>query len=650
MKRIILKQVSPETSSSSSFPVFVRFYNSERNLLAYKDGAVPFFLKTYEFPNNEFITQVNSNFIENRRVSRDFLFNNFYVYRITNFGNQALSPFFEDFFPLPFNQLGYKIAQRDVMIIKNYTSKEAFILVPKTRVTLEGQLSPDFRLNIVLEFKDQINTAENKITIDRENNLFRFNLKGTGINSIDDINIYANGQQLRNSEYFISFIRESFPSNNEDNTYIAKQENYFQDLITNSSQDKILADIDITLNENLKTNSIQISSKQHDADYYYRNYETLQSPNFGAIFCRCFVGDVFRQGANGFMTQLIPGIDFYIDNTVVGVGRIIILGATSNDIFEVFIEKNRKQKLIIPFQTTSSYTNGFSIKSALYHNNIANWDVDLNNTNITIFEDGLLKGFSFIGQTSYSEYSFVANKRYSYKLDDISFTTNSTSFPSVNSNVTYLTSGQAFDTFNINTIVSDPFLNTFGESKPLGIDYSVQEAFLYYQNLNFKTDILEPRILQNNTSGATKYTINDVADPYLETAFEDIKDDLLDVQESDLSNLLRENTKVQQIENSVMLLKKNFKNIYNNSTLTLNNLQNNTKITSPDFLFLVIKDKSGKFDITYYLDNVIVKKEYSCEITDSVYISVPYFEFDSFRITSTFNSESVVDGQYSIFK
>jgi hypothetical protein len=650
MKRIILKQVSPESSSSSSFPVFVRFYNSERNLLQYKDGAVPFFLKTYDFFNNEFIENINDNFVENRRVSRDFLFSNFYIYKITNFGNQSLSPFFEDLFPLCFNQLGYKIAQRDVMSIKNYTSKEGFILIPKTRVTLEGQLSPDFRLNIILEFKDQINRAENRVTVNRINNVFKFNLKDAGINSLDDINIYTNGQQLRNSEYFISFPRESFPSNDEDNTYIAKQEEYFQDLITNSQQNKVLADIDVTLDENLKANSIQVSSKQHDADYYYRSYSVLQQPSFQSIFCRCFVGDVFRQNANGFMTKLIPGTDFYIDNTVVGAGRIVILGATSNDIFEVFIEKNRRQRLVIPFQTTSGYTSGFNIKSALYHNNIVNWDIDLNNTTITIFEDGFLKGFSFLGQSSYTEYTFVANKVYNYRLDDISFTVNSTSFPAENQNVTYLTSGQTFNTFNINTIVSDPFLNTFGESKPLGVSYSTQEAFLYYENLNFKTDALEPRILQNDTVGATKYTINGVADPYLETAFETIKDDLLDVQESDLLDLLRENTKVQQIENSIMLLKRNFKNIYNNSTLSLNNLQNDTKISSPDFLFLAIKDKSGKFDITYYLNNVIVKKEYSCEITDSVYISVPYFEFDSFKVTSTFDSGTIVSGQYSIFK
>jgi hypothetical protein len=646
MKRIILKQVSPETSSSSSFPVFVRFYNSERNLLAYKDGAVPFFLKTYEFANNEFIERINLNFDENRRVSKDFLFNNFYVYKITNFGNQALSPFFEDFFPLCFNQLGNKIAQRDVMMIKSYTSKEAFILIPKTRVSLDT----DYRINIILEFKDQITTAENRITVNRTNGVFKFNLKDFGINSLNDINIYANGQQVRNSEYFITFSREVFPLNGEDNTYIARQENYFQDLITGSQQDKVIADIEVTLNENLKTDTIQVSSKQHDNDYYYRNYQTLQSPNFATIFCRCFVGDVFRQSTNGFMTQLIPGIDFYVDNTVVGEGRIVILNATNNDIFEVFIQKDRKQKLIIPFQTTSIYNNGFNIKSALYHNNIVNWDIDLDNTNITIFENGFLKGFSFFGQESYTEYSFAPDKRYSYKLDDISFTANTSSIPDENLNVEFITSQQTFDTFNNNTIVMDPYLNTFGESKPVGVSYSTQEAFLYYQNLNFKTDVLEPRILQDNTPGETKYIINGVADPYLESVFETIKEDLLDVQESDLLNLLRENTKVQQIENSIMLLKRNFKNIYNNSTLTLNNLQNNTKILSPDFLFLVIKDKSGKFDITYYLNDVIIKKEYSCEITDSVYISVPYFEFDSFKITSTFDSGSVVEGQYSIFK
>jgi hypothetical protein len=647
MKRIILKQVSPESSSSSSFPVFVRFYNSERNLLAYKDGAVPFFLKTYEFFNNEFIERVNNNLIENRRISKVYLFENFFIYRITNFGNQALSPFFEDFMPLCFNQEGSKIAQRDVMMIKSYTSKESFILIPKTRVTISTQ----YDINIIIEFKDQLTSAENRITVNRNNDgLFKFNLKDSGINSLEDINIYANGQQVRSSEYFITFSRENFPSNDIDNTYVARQENYFQDLITNSQQDKIEADIEITLNENLKANSIQVSSKQHDNDYYYRSYQTLQSPNFEAIFCRCFVGDVFKQGSNGFMTQLIPGIDFYVDNTIVGAGKITILGATNNDIFEVFIQKDRKQRLIIPFQTTSNYASGFNIKSALYHNNIINWDIDLDNTTITIFEDGFLKGFSFLGQLSYTEYDFAANKRYNYKLDDISFTTNSTSFPAENSNVTYLTSQQAFDTFNNNTIAMDPYLNTFGESKPLGVSYSTQEAFLYYQNLNFKTDVLEPRILQNNTAGATKYTINGVADPYLETVFETIKDDLLDVQESDLSDLLRGNTKVQEIENSIMLLKRNFKNIYANSTLSFTNLQNNTKITSPDFLFLLIKDKSGKFDITYYLNNVIVKKEYSCEITDSVYISVPYFEFDSFKVTSTFDSGSVVEGQYSIFR
>jgi len=642
MKRIILKQVSPENSSSSSFPVFVRFYNSERNLLAYKDGAVPFFLKTYEFPNNESIIQVNNNFAENRRVSRDFLFQSFFIYRITNFGNQALSPFFEDFFPLVFNQLGYKVAQRDVMMIKSYTSKEAFILIPKTRVNLEGQ--SDFRLNLILEFKDQINKAENRVTINRTGNVFRFKLKDVNVNSLEDIKVFANGQEIRNSEYFLSFPREGFPSDGNDNTFIAKQEDYFQDLITNSQQDKVLPNIEITLDENLKANQIQVSSKQHDADYYYRSYQVLQTSAIEAIFCRCFIGDVFRQGANGFMTQLIPGVDFYVTAT----GRINIAGAVSNDIFEVYIQKDRKQKLIIPFSTSSSYSTGFNIKSALYHSNIVNWDINLNETNITIFEDGLLKGFSFLGQSSYTEYNFLPSKRYNYKLDDISFTGNVSSIPAENTNVTLLRSTETFNTFNNNTIVMDPYLNTFGESK--GVDYSVQEAFLYYQNLNFKTDVLEPRILQNNTPGATKYKINDVADPYLETAFETIKDDLLDVQESDLSNLLRESSNVQAIENSVMMLKRNFKNIYNNSSLSFTNLQNNIKISSPDFLFLVIKDKTGTFDITYYLNNVIVKKEYSCEITDSIYISVPYFNFDSFKVTSTFDSGSVVDGQYSIFK
>jgi hypothetical protein len=365
MKKLLLSEQSPITKANSKFPIFARFYNSQGNLLQYKDGAIPFFVKLESGFSNDFFVTINKNITTRRRLSKEYIFENSYVYEINDFGANALSASLEDFVPFCYRSVdGYKVKQRDIVLIKNFTNKTTYILIPKN-VFLEADTN--FNLDIIIEFRKQANRNTALTAINRVNGVFTINMKDLGLSSLDDLQLYYENNLnsiITASDYFFSTSKANFPTDGLNKTYITKQAEYFEKLTIGQNQLGVKEDIEVEILENLAINTIYALNRQNLVDIQYKTQSSVL--DLSILGNNIQLPDVYGQQANGFMKKLIGGIDYYIDVN----NRLLIPNDSTSTLFEVIIRKDRKEKLSLPFNFATE--NVFDLNEALYYRNIIN--------------------------------------------------------------------------------------------------------------------------------------------------------------------------------------------------------------------------------------------------------------------------------------
>jgi len=667
-KKTIIKDIVPELVNDSSFPVFVRLFNLAGNPVEYKPGVIPFFFRTFGPPSNlsPIISELRNSFVTSgSRIPKEYIFSNFHVYKIPDLGAQSLSPGFKDFTPMCFNG-GYKILQKDIIFLKNYTSKEIFIFIPIGQGLISGD---DNEITVIFKPRDFTYSSQVVRTLTRGvDGKFSFNFSDPNmyLNSLDEISISTAilgndidySKIIPNSSYFLDGDVADFADNTTNNEYISQQRNYFDKLSRNQSlrSDKKYLNLKVTLNENLKENTIYVKSTQIASEFYYDNLSNLNNPQsgFSTALPKCPLGDVYkREGSRA--RKLNAGVDYWINQN----GNIMFADSDISSLYEVFLNEDRKQRISIPFSISNQETfvsnDGFNIKAALYENNMLNWNINLDDSTITFFEDGVLKAFTHQGQSSFENYAkenFSVGKGYNYIIEDISFNGNGENPPAKISNpgVLYLNDlpGRIFPDLKQYQITTDPYLLTCGEES--NSSTNTQEVYLYNKNLNFKIERLEPKIEYLGN----KYVVNgmnyDPYDPSINSAIGEIENDLKGFQEDSLETILKTRTgsaktnNVQAIEGSLTNLKLNFIDIVNNSQITYAQGPSNGEIPG-DFLFLVIKKESGSsvnsFDLIYYNSNGDqIKKEYGCAYNNGIYISVPHFAFNKVKVVQTHQRET----------
>jgi hypothetical protein len=654
MRKIILREVSPDSSGSTSFPVFARFYSSERNLLSYNDGAVPFLISIPESYNNDRIDQLEKNLNSAERFSRGYIFDSFNVYRIDDYGSQALSFSFDDFSPMCYHSdaahpnYGRKIPQKDVVLIRNHTQKNTYVLIPKSKFGENEQPG----VNVILRQSRKLTGSQSRLEVSRSGDVFPFNISQSGIESIEEATIFAReGSQyieVPNSSAFTSLERPAFPEVEDVNTFVSKQGEYFKKIQAREPQQKGSLSTVAVLDTGLDSQSLYVSSRQYGRDYYYAQLSQINSS-------QQFIEDISARGISdayyelsGQMTKLIQGRDYYIDPS----GSFVAPTIPAASFVEVHVSKDRSERLFSSFETGQDFSPGsFSLRAALYHAYIADWDVNLDTSCASIFEDGRLI-YCYDGKASYEQPEMKPSTSYEFIVESYSKSQPASSPPeSDNQGVSYYygtnstRTSRALSKYQIST---DPKLATDGSSLP-DESFQTQEVFLYDESQGFKLDSDEPSAeIGYSGSIAASYTVKGLQDPY--SSFSSELAELQSYQEGDeIMSILTDTedpvngaraAKVQAIESSIASLKRNLLAVLENSSVQYSAGSQSTQIPG-GFLFLAVEGVEGSFDICYYnSQNTIVKKEYGCECSDSpivsgssrIYVSVPHFAFSYAKI------------------
>jgi hypothetical protein len=677
-KVIIRNNPGINVSSPLLFPASVRLYsNIEGNMLEVREGAVPFFIKLFFLTDGisvipEFDTLKDQLITRNRRLSREYFLENFWIYNIGDYGHQALTQGFQDFIPFCYYadegvNKGAKVKQHNITIIKNIVSKESFILIPKA-----GEETPPV-LDVIIEQRNTIkrlvidnpNTQSIDLSRSDNNQPFSFNLKTSkmDINFLDEIEVYAKEGTtefiLNNSDYFFRIEKDAFPDG--ESKFLAKQQTYFTSLIkrdiekmSDTTFNKELQNINIILKDNLKNlNQITIRSKGTRNDFLYASHDSSRTIQ-GITINRTDDVDIYVESA-GILNKLIEGVDYFVNSN-----RRIVIGASfpssTSSKFEIYPRPTNNKRIVKTFTNTTTY----DVHNALYFSGVNNWNIHKSSSSILIFSDGKI---SYFGN---SESGFLTGAKNEYIIDDIKLDNEATT-PTVNNNyqeLPYLT----FDNQNKYQVVMDPEFMVYG---PINANLNVQEVFLYKDSLNMRITDLEPQI---NING-NQYKIQGLSDPYQAdypgvsgTSFlNKMITDYTKAQHdssSEFSQLVYGNLDIQNIEEDILQIKENLLDVLANSTvgfvdysagntlLTASTYKDFTNepvktvryIDKSNFSFLVVKqhpdDILKTVDISYFTNNSqiyysTIKKEYDCNFTapnfsandntNSIYISIPIY-------------------------
>jgi hypothetical protein len=656
MKKQFISQIDPENIETTSFPIFARFYfanNTGGNLFRYKDGAIPFFINFFG-PDNPDILKIREVKETGRRISKGHLFEKFFVYKISDLGSQSLSPTFDDIFVYIYDSEGRKIPQKDIIIVRSYTQKEAFIMFPKELI---GQTNN--KASVIIEPRNIRVTGFNlQDFTTNSNGVLNIFLSNNLLNNVENMRLFvvegSNTFELTSSDYFITKVKEDFPSSDEESkifiqeqgSYFIQAEKNFSNKDSNTEKDKILPTHRVTITTNLKSAStIRIVNTYGYSNYFY-NVASSFSNNVSLrnAIREGGIHEIYRE-ENKKSTKLVRGYDYYVNssNDIVFTSRASVTPSTR---LEVYIKKNDDRRLRVLFETASSGTITFSPKKAIYDNHIADWDIDISNSVVSVFESGRL-----VGNKNFT--SFLNSRTYEYIVEEKVFVSNSTnpSTLTANSGITFLFDSSFSNVvgFNKYQASTDPYLNANGGN----FESNSQEVFLYDTSLNFKLDESEGYI--TNTVGQLK--IQNITDPYtslLPTVtgnYEDFQS-VFESGKTKLTKTLHDNAKVQAVESQISTLKKNFKAMFLNSNATFTNYTGNL-VSAGQFMFLVLKGNSGsKFNLVYKDGSNIVKREYNCTFdSDGRYISVPFFfnTFGNTKSTISFEVEGNVS-QYYIYR
>lgn len=206
--------------------------------------------------------------------ARSFLINNFYIIKISDFGNQSLSFDSFDFFVKVYYE-GRKIPQFRVGLIRRFTSKEAFILIDKRG--LPGSVEKD-KFSYVIEpiTKDAPKDEKDERTTYKQitNNGDRyFNLENY-ISFLEAQIIYANNSNTDSYKYNLSEIIYDVLMDKRFEVYYKNGENYqkinskyyaslFASKITKASDKNntdIISDGDDLTNTNLSSSLVSFQT------------------------------------------------------------------------------------------------------------------------------------------------------------------------------------------------------------------------------------------------------------------------------------------------------------------------------------------------------------------------------------------------------
>lgn len=239
-----------------------------------------------------------NNIITNKKFpilrKKEDILDRFFVIEISDYGCQAMSPFYRDFVPQVYVN-GYKIWQMYIGMIRQYSNKKAFICIDKNAIKDGGPTAIVNEIIVRICFKNNIENKfddQNNITLTEKynENTKIISLTATtnfiflSKNNIRDFQLYYDDTLVPNDMYFYT-LEETLANNSSD---VAKQttddgskaEDYFKQAFLNDYQTKdekevyyrpeAIVNLKITLSSTKDLNKTwTLKSRQNNLMAYY---------------------------------------------------------------------------------------------------------------------------------------------------------------------------------------------------------------------------------------------------------------------------------------------------------------------------------------------------------------------------------------------
>lgn len=650
-----IKDLKLEKEYRSTFPVLIQLVQNTKELtsntfygtignsynLAYSIELPELLEKDRDNNKRNFVKLKSAlNNLKSIKLSKHDVFKDFYVIKITDYSSTSRSIGSYEFLPLVFKKVGdgyEKIPQNRVGLIKNFTSKEAFIIIDKGESKYDfNDLSPNiteddyFVVDIYFKRRTKDETKDNyNIRIKtRDANSITFQITNKNINGklspidLNRIRFTYDGKYLVNSSLFakvevINSAGETIELNRQ-----LTDDDYFKFLYLSNYRNVTFQDyVEPTNSFDIKYTPIKSLLPINDDNY--DKFNIVLSEDIPWY-------DQYTSKA---------GISFNKNNAIYWkkhgeLGRLLITNniGNNNDLFEVFPAYDNYERFVDVVHVTTAIPD-FDIHKYLLKQKVFNYD-----------SAGFLEIFNKCSDGSYvkstnntvkddSFISFRFSNEYNDKMVNNSIAPYDNVISSKENISGYLTDNITADSFVNNNICyglfGDPTLNVISQnigSTTNNIIYPLdgnnnrvlrvigEKEIRSYKNANglinigFSNEkISDFKLSNDNTNSIAVNTIRRKHADTINAIYN--KFNVLQAQISDIKNKLKET-----LENDY---------VFSKSTTCL-------EYSDFSIHYFFIKPKSN--DIEYFdieitkPDGTVVKREYNCALKDkNCYILLPYY-------------------------
>lgn len=324
------------------------------------------------------------------RITNTLLFDKFYIYKINDYGSQSLSRGILDFTVYCYTSTE-KILQKDIVIVRNFTSKVAYILLDKTTHNEADVASIDVYVELKRYF-EKINYGSNDTTLVemklQDNGRYSCNITSLISNmnekSIKDLSLYIkSGNNYHKVLNNINLYNPTVSNNGTEIKVDSDQINYFSYIynILYPNPDikiKTVEKIELSI-DNIFEKEVEIYLGRADTLSYLNSEDVknIKIYNFTSDKEFKLVGLV--NGKNKIITPKPENIE-YNEN--------IISGFKGIEVLEIIPNNNYRRIFRLDF-INSTNTTGINIHKELKDRNIYKYNLDLSRTYIEVYKDGL---------------------------------------------------------------------------------------------------------------------------------------------------------------------------------------------------------------------------------------------------------------------
>lgn len=324
------------------------------------------------------------------RITNTLLFNKFYIYKINDYGSQSLSRGILDFTVYCYTSTE-KILQKDIVIVRNFTSKVAYILLDKTTHNEADVASIDVYVELKRYF-EKINYGSNdktlvEMTLDSETNKYSCNIASLISNmnekSIKDLSLYIkSGNNYHKVLNNINLYNPIVSNNGTEIKVDSDQINYFSYIynilypaVPNTNIETETKEVTLSI-DNIFEKEVEIYLGRADTLSYLNSEDVQNIKNYNFTSDKEFKLVCLVDGKNKIITPK-PENTEYNEN--------IISGFKGIEVLEIIPNNNYRRIFRLDFTGATS----INIHKELKDRNIYKYNLDLSRTYIEVYKDGL---------------------------------------------------------------------------------------------------------------------------------------------------------------------------------------------------------------------------------------------------------------------